>query len=128
MKWYFFTFLIFVATQPFQLLGTSQSLNHLKRELDEANKEVQRHTERVRQLEEAIARKEISRIQQEVNEVKKSDPGKLFLSTKESLAFFYQQREILGRIIRKYPTCRNEAQEVLDQILTLITEISDASS
>jgi hypothetical protein len=50
------------------------------------------------------------------------------LSHDEWLAFFYQQRETLDRIIKNTPACCSEAQKVLDEILILITQLGDQSS
>jgi len=100
-------------------------LAEMKKELALAQKKLLRQKAYVQQLEEEIARNEIALIQKEINQIDKHEIAKQILSQEQWLSFFYQQRETLNRIIRNNPTCRLEAQEVLDKILTLITQISD---
>ncbi len=100
-------------------------ISEMKQELVLAQKKLMKQQTFVEQLEEEIARNEIELIQKEISQVNKQEAAKQLLSHEQWLAFFYQQREILNQIIHNNPTCRLVAQEVLDQILTLITQLSD---
>ncbi len=51
--------------------------------------------------------------------------AKLLYSREQYLSFFSDQRETLAAIIHNHPVCATHPQAVLDQILTLITHISD---
>ena len=99
----------------------------MKDELALAKKKLLQQQAYIESLEVQIARNEIDLIQKEIGQVNKHEAAKKMLSHDEWLAFFYQQREILDHIIRNQPICRLEAQSVLDQILILITQISDQS-
>lgn len=100
-------------------------INELKRELAIAQKEWAQAQARVAQLEEAIAQKEIQRIQEQIAKLEEGQLAALLHSRDQRLAFFYDQRETLSAIIRNHPMCALQAQAVLDQILTLITNLSD---
>lgn len=102
-------------------------LVEMKKELAQAQKKLQQQQAYVERLEEEIARCEIVLIQQEISHVNKYENAKQILSDDETLAFFRQQRETLNRIIWNNPSCRREAQTVLDEILTLITQLGDAA-
>ena len=104
----------------------SNALAEMKKELVIAQKKLQKQQTYVEQLEEEIAHLEIAIIQKELAQVNKEESSLLTLSHEQWLALFGQQREILGQIIRNNPACREEAQKVLDQILCLITLISDS--
>lgn len=106
-------------------MSSRRGLGELKRELAQAQKELSRTQTRINQLEEAIAQKEIQRIQEQIGKIEMQELTKLLQSREERLAFFSDQRETLSTIIRNHPICALEAQAVLDQILTLITHISD---
>lgn len=106
-------------------VSTRCGLNELKRELTLAQRELSQAQARVSQLEEAIAQKEIQRIQDQISKLEEGQLAALLHSREQRLAFFSDQRETLSAIIRKHPICAIQAQAVLDQILTLITHISD---
>ncbi|MCH9626958.1 MAG: hypothetical protein S4CHLAM2_05900 [Chlamydiales bacterium] len=101
-------------------------ISDLKRELCKAQKELATAESRVRKLEEAIAYQEIQQIEDEIKQVKATDAAMLLQSRELRLAFFSAQRETLATIIHDHPVCAVKAQAVLDQILTLITHVSDA--
>jgi len=96
----------------------------MKEELIHAQHKLQKQKIYVNQLEEEIAFHEIELIQKEIGRVNQQEVSRQLLSHEQWLSFFFQQREILNQIIRDHPTCRLSAQEVLDQILTLITQLS----
>lgn len=100
------------------------SLLEMKEELIHAQHKLQKQKIYVNQLEEEIAFHEIELIQKEIGRVNQQEVSRQLLSHEQWLSFFFQQREILNQIIRDHPTCRLSAQEVLDQILTLITQLS----
>ncbi len=102
-----------------------QGLTGLKRELSQAQRELSMAQMRVLELEEAIAYQEVARIEHQIQKIVTEETTKLLHSREERLAFFHDQRETLVNVIRSYPTCAPRAQEVLDQILTLITQVSD---
>ncbi len=101
------------------------SVSDLKRELDKAQKELSVAQKRVKKLEEAIAYQEIQQIEDEIKKVDAADAATLLQSRELRLAFFSTQRETLATIIHDHPVCAVKAQAVLDQILTLITHVSD---
>ena len=98
-----------------------------KKGLAKAKKELQRQHDYVHNLEEQIAFKEIEEIQKEIAKVNRHEVAQTNLTHEQWLDFFYQQRKVLNRIIHHHPSCRTHAQKVLDEILTLITELSDAA-
>ncbi|MCC5831847.1 MAG: hypothetical protein JJU12_02245 [Chlamydiales bacterium] len=104
---------------------SSRGLNELKRELASAQKELVQAQDRVSQLEEAVAQKEIQRIRDQVAKLEEGQLAAILHSREQRLSFFHDQRETLSTIIRSYPTCALQAQAVLDQILTMITHLSD---
>lgn len=87
------------------------ALTDLKKELTHAKKELTRLQSRVLLLEETIAQKEIQRIEEEI--------------ANGSFLDFSSQRELLTSIIDQHPSCAFQAQIVLNQILMLITQMSD---
>lgn len=115
----------FLATFVSQKCPEENFLAEMKRELATAYNKLAKQKTYIDQLEEAIARHEIELIQKEVQTLDRQATIKQFLSDEQWLAFFYQQRETLSQIIRDNRACRKEAQAVLDQILTLITQLSD---
>jgi hypothetical protein len=117
-------FVLSVAAQKYPETCRKE-LNDMKQELNVAKKKLLQQKAFVEHLEEETARLEIELIQSEINQVNQQEVAKQMLSNEQWLMFFYQQRETLNRIIRNNPTCRLEAQAVLDQILTLITRLSD---
>lgn len=102
-----------------------QSLSKLKRDLVKAQRDLIMAQNRVKKLEEAVAHEEIKQIEKELGRVDLEKLSKLFHSREGRLAFFADQRETLATIIHNHPACAYEAQNVLDQILILITHISD---
>lgn len=100
-------------------------LTELKHDLSKAEKELSVAQKRVMKLEEAIALHEIRRIENEIGKIAAEEMAELLRTRKQRLAFFSNQRETLATIIHKYPECAFQAQAVLDEILTLITHISD---
>jgi len=100
-------------------------LTELKRELNHAQIELSNAQSRVMKLEEAIAQKEIKRIEEQIGKIGEGEMIALLHSREQRLAFFSDQRETLSTIIHNHPVCAIRAQDVLDQILTLITHISD---
>lgn len=105
---------------------SSRAIEAMKHELLSAQKKLAQQQAYIAQLEEEIAWQEIASIQWEIDQVNQTRKSQLSLSHQEWLALFQQQREVLGKIIRSYPACRLKAQEVLDEILLLTTELSDA--
>ncbi len=101
-------------------------LPELKRDLSHAQTELTHAQSRVLRLEEAIAEKEVQRIREQLEKIEEGQLAALLHSQEEVLAYFYDQRETLSTIIRSHPTCSHHAQEVMDQILTLITHLSDS--
>lgn len=116
----------FLATCVSQKYPEENFLGEMKRELAIAYNKLAKQKSYIDQLEEAIARHEIELIQKEIGTVDRKSTQ--LLSDEQWLAFFYQQRETLSQIIRDNRACRKEAQAVLDQILTLITQLSDQVS
>lgn len=106
--------------------NSHQVLAEMKKELAQAQKKLIHQKAYVEQLEQEIAHKEIERIQKELEDVNREEMIQQTLSHEQWFSFFDQQREILGQIIRNHPKWRSEALAVLDQILELITELSDA--
>lgn len=102
-----------------------KEISEMKQELALAQNKLQTQRTYITQLEEEIARQEIAVIQKEIGQVNKQEAAKQMLTHEEWLGFFYHQREILNEIIRSDLSCRSDAQEVLDQILILITQLSD---
>ncbi len=98
-------------------------LSEMKEELKSAQKKLVQQKAHVEHLQEEIARHEIALIQKEIALV--DTVALQILSEDEWFTFFKQQREILNRIIRSNLSCSAHAQEVLDKILTLITQVSD---
>src|SRR5262245_54229693 len=96
-------------------------ISEMKQERALAQKKLIKQKDYVEKLQEEIARKEIALIRKEISQADQHDLAKRILSHER----FYQQREVLNQIIRDNPTCRAEAQEVLDKILTLITQLSE---
>jgi hypothetical protein len=119
-----FCLLIGCAAQRYSASSRSQIID-MKDELAMAQKKLLQQRAYVESLEEKIAKNEIALIQKEISQIQMHETAKKMLSPEEWLAFFYQQRETLNHIIKSCPACRSEAQEVLDQILTLITQLSD---
>ncbi len=96
--------------------------NALEERLQWARKKEEELRQQVMNLEIALARQEICHIRQEVDlvchetNVDSTDPQ------------LKKQREKLTSIIQNTPSCAPEAQEVLDQILALITQRSNEKS
>lgn len=93
----------------------SGALPDLKKELNHAKKELSRAQNWVMTLEEAIAQKEIQRIEEEIAHVEPNG----------SSSDFSAERELLTAIIDRFPSCAIQAQIVLNKILTIITQMSD---
>lgn len=110
------------------LVASRSQLLDMKDELALAQKQLQQQRAYVENLEEKIARDEIALIHKEIGQIKRNQVATQMLSPDEWLAFFYQQRETLDRIIKNTPACRSEAQKVLDEILILITQLGDESN
>lgn len=99
-----------ISLQPSALLETR---------LVEAKKRKIELEKKVSQLETALAKSEIARIQKQIV---------LFDLTQTSFEKnnqFAAEREKLVAIIQNNPFCAEEAQKVLDQILSLITQLSN---
>lgn len=112
------------TAQKYPVLS-SRELSEMKQELVLAQKKLSQQKAYIERLEEEIARNEIAMIQKEIVQVNKHETAKQMLNHEQWLSFFYQQRETLNQIIQSHPACSGEAQEVLDQILTLITQLGD---
>lgn len=106
-------------------IQNKRGLIEMKQEHAHAQKKLERQRAYVDQLEKEIATLEIEQIQEEISQLNKESVTTHELTHEQSLALFCHQREILGGIIRNHPACRVHAQEVLDQILSLITQISN---
>jgi predicted RNase H-like nuclease (RuvC/YqgF family) len=121
MKYSLFIFLFLILVG---FVTNRRDLGDLKNELAQAQKKLEQQKIHIASLEEEIARLEIEKIQKELNQISKQE-AKKSLAHDQWLALFSHQRDILDKIIRSTPTYRSEAQAVLDQILTLITQLSD---
>lgn len=108
--------------------GCKGSLSSLKRDLKRAQKELHETQARIKQLQEAIAFQEIERIKGEIEKIEPKQLAQTLLTHEQCMNFFSEQREKLVTIIHCHPGCAARAQELLDQILTLITQISDEVS
>ncbi|MFN0065847.1 MAG: hypothetical protein ACKVOH_06390 [Chlamydiales bacterium] len=93
------------------------TLDEMKRDLTVAEKELAKAHNRVLHLRETIATKEIERIEQDI---KKEYKDRL-----EELDFLDLQRKNLSSIMNEVPSCITDAQVVLDQILTKITDLKE---
>lgn len=102
-----------------------KGLKEMKEEYARAQKKLEKEQAYVYQLEKEIATLEIEQIQKEISQLIKESVVTHELTHEQRLALFCHQREILGGIIRNHPACRHHAQEVLDQILSLITQLSN---
>lgn len=99
--------------------------NELKNELKKASKELKQVELKVHQLQEKLAFQQIKVIQREL-EYFKDEIDKIEVVSEEKMhALFHQERALLAEIIKKIPPCASEAQNVLDQILSVITLLSD---
>lgn len=104
----------------------SGELTQMKQDIVKAKKTLERQQAYVDNLEDKLARHEINLIKKEIRDMDKKEIAKELLTPEQWSAFFFPQREILSQIIHDKPGCRAEAQELLDQILTLITQLSDS--
>ena len=93
------------------------SLNDMKKDLRLAEKELQLAHTRVLHLRETLAQKEITRIQRAVDEFEGND--------EELLDFLDLSRKNISSIMNEVPCCIARAQEVLDVILTAITDLKE---
>lgn len=121
MKWILLALIVAGCSS----LRPYDSLTELKSALDTAQGDLATARQKVEELEKQIAQAEISRIQYEIQEFQNNALANLSLSSKEKHSFFSEQREILARIIRNHSNYATDAQQLLDQILTFITEMSD---
>ena len=123
MKWLLLSLFVAACNR-----GQYQNLSELRNELDTAKERLTSAHAHVINLEEEIAKREIAKIRMEVEQIQGEEPQQTSLTREERLAFFTEQREILAQIIKGNLSCSTDAQTVLNQILTYITEMGDTSS
>jgi hypothetical protein len=99
--------------------------DELQGELKRANKELKQVESRVRHLQEKLAAQQIKFIQREIELFKGQIDALDLASEEKTLSLFHEERALLAEIIQKVPMHALEAQHVLDQILSLITLLSD---
>ena len=110
-----FCFLCFLLTVSLE--AKSHFLQEMKHHLHQAEKELQQAHSRVLCLRETIARKEIVRIAEEIEDLEGS--------YEERLDFLDLRRKNIACIMNEVPSCLDEAQEVLDHILVAITDLKE---
>lgn len=123
MKWFLLSLLLTGCNY-----GHQKNLAGLSMDLESAKSNLQNAYQKVVLLEEAIAKNEIERIAKEIEQIEKLGSQTSLLTREQRLAFFHEQREVLGKIINNHTACSERAQTVLDHILTLITNFSDSST
>lgn len=97
----------------------------LQSELKKANKELAQVETKIHQLQERLAIQQIKVIQKEFDKSKEKLRSSDFASEEKTHSLFHEERLLLAEIIEKVPSCAHDAQHVLDQILSLITLLSD---
>ena len=106
--------------------GQSSISAELQVELTKAKKELVKAEKRVHLLEEKLARSQIREIEKALHASRREEASLVEQVTCDSVyALFHDERTLLAEIIQKVPSCSEEAQKVLDEILTLITALSD---
>jgi len=110
-----------------------QKIALLQKKIDRAEKEQKKIEETVEHLREEMENAELILVRRMVFDMEEKlrkfeeDPANRFKYTEQEIAnLFLKEREILYRMIHADPTPASfEAQAVLDQILRLITTLSD---
>jgi len=108
---------VFLALCSLPPLAVHHSIIEMKSDLQLAENELQVAHSKILHLKEAIARKEISRIQKEVETFDGND--------EERLDFLDLSRKNIASIMSEVPSCIIEAQSVLDEILIAITDLKE---
>lgn len=96
-----------------------KSITILEKKLQDEKTRQSDSERKIMSLQIAIARQEIALIQEEISMMNESPS---LLQEKEHFAL---EREKLVEIIQNNPSCASDAQNVLDQILALITRLSN---
>jgi len=105
--------------------GQGGDATELQAELSRAKKELVKAEKRVHILEEKLARTHIRTIKKSVAQSKEQASLVAQVTHESVYALFHNERTLLAEIIQKVPGCSEEAQTVLDEILTFITALSD---
>lgn len=111
-------------TQVLPPTKQKQKIALLEKKLQRAEKEQKKVEEEVGRLSNAVKEAQIALIQKQIEDYRKAHPQKL--DPEEVVSFFLKEREILHGMVLDGPSFTAfEAQKVLDQLLEMITELSD---
>lgn len=106
---------------------SSSDLTSLNVQLSQATADLQRLQQKISQLKEEIAFTQVSRIRRVVEAFASNISEQNRESKNQDLAsLFEDERRILDKIINENPTLSQAAQEALDEILIVITYLSNS--
>jgi hypothetical protein len=105
-----------------------KKLGSAEREQKKAEDEVDYLREEIKQAELTLVRRIVFETEEKLRKFQENPSNRLKISENEISNLFLEEREILHRMIQAGPTPASlEAQGVLDQILRMITNLSDES-